>query len=280
MNPRKWPQANSIDATIVPLLSSQKSGTVLRCYRDVMTLQFAEHEVIHLVHPRLGNGPKRVVLNPYPFGPFITFKPGIRVKVHAAQLLIEPDVEIDLTQASVWQPKPLIKVEKEVAAFRQYLAYRSLQLKPLLVDPLRYEIASCQKKIQTFLSQPQFEHLSTILGLGSGSTPLGDDAMLGYILAQRFFGQDTSAIESWIHANQHLTTPLSVEMLTEALHGEYSEVFIEWLTSVQQQTSERLDLSIAQLGGNSGAMILNSFYATALFQLKEMHHANLFTYTR
>lgn len=279
MSVRNQLQVNSIDSKYVSLLLKQRGGVVLRRYQSVVTLKLDDQLEIHIVDQSIGNGPRRLVLNPLPHHSFITFSEGLRVKLKPYQIEFSHGVIVDWSNAKVWQPKPIQKQQHLTRGFLKYLQTRATVMEQTIANPFATEIEFVKKKIVQFLESPNLENINAIIGLGSGSTPIGDDAVLGYILARRFFGQSLTLLHPWMNQSPG-TTPLSIEMLRDAYLGEYSELFINWLTSLQKETNQEIDMKIAQLGGNSGAMILKSFYSFSIQILKENQNEYLSTYTR
>jgi hypothetical protein len=276
---RKLRRANSVDQQLIPHLSHPKGGIIVRLYRDVITLQLGDTYICHLVSPSIGNGPHRIVLNTDDLDAFITFPSGMRVQVKDRQLIFQDDMKVDCQQAKLWLQPPRKVNHMSRAWLNQSFEKRLIRLQSQFPWQLE-EHRLVQEKIQLFLTQPNATHGSDIIGLGSGSTPLGDDAIFGYILSKRFLGLDDAlGKDIWIHQHRLKTTPLSSEMLDDALHGAYSETFILWLMQIIQSDNLQVDDSIAQLGGNSGKMTLHSFYTHTCRYLKEATHENIPTYS-
>jgi hypothetical protein len=76
------------------------------------------------------------------------------------------------------------------------------------------------------------------------------------------------------------TTLVSQEMLSDVYQGLYSEIFTDWLYQLIHQPKLGIDDSILKLGGNSGAMILYSFYHFTIASLKEESYEHVFAYSR
>lgn len=145
---------------------------------------------------------------------------------------------------------------------------------------MREEHALIQVKLRKFFLDPNPKTLSTILGLGSGSTPIGDDAIFGYILSQRFLGKSLTWIDPFVVHRFSQTTLLSQEMLLDVYQGNYSQQFMDWIDTLIHDPSQDHDDPVRGLGGHSGFMILSSFYHFTIQSLKEEPYEFIFTYSR
>lgn len=271
-------QANSLDLISSHLLQTQKVGTIIRAYQQMVTIQTLDGNHLHIVNPTLGNGPRRIVLNPYPEAVFHTFYPGMRVELSPTMVMIEARNSIDLHDTEVWTMPVVEKIKlirKELLFFLEQL-FQNTQLDQAILG----EHTLTQQKLHQFFRQPSLNSITNIIGLGSGSTPLGDDALCGYILSKRFLGKSPTLIHPFVNQHFSQTTAVSQEMLLDVYHGSYSQVFIDWLRHLIHQPKLGIDQSIRGLGGHSGAMILSSFYHFTLTSLKEETYEHVFAYSR
>ena len=278
MSVRKSLLVNSLDTISSHLLQTQKVGTVLRSYRHMVTIQTNDGDHLHIVNPTLGNGPRRIVLDPYPDEVFITLYPGMRVALSPTHLLINDTYKIHLRDTVVWTLPLVEKVKLRRYHFLMYLEKCIQHVHPehALVD----EHSLTKEKVKQFFSKPSFHTIANILGLGSGSTPIGDDALCGYILSQRLLGKSPTFIHRFATEQFSQTTLVSQEMLNDVYQGLYSEVFIDWIKQLIHRPKLGIDESIQSLGGNSGAMILYSFYHFTIASLKEEPYEHVFAYSR
>ena len=271
-------QANSLDPISSHLLHTQKMGTVLRAYRQMVTLETEDHHLLHLVQSQVGNGPRRIVLSPDANDFLVYFYPGMQIELYPQALYLQPSCELNLRDAVIWQMPVLEKIKLLRNEFLSYLhqAYASIDMTSSLAN----EHPIIQKKLNQFFIKPTLETILQILGLGSGSTPIGDDALCGYILSQRFLGQSPKLIHSLVANHLSQTTPVSQEMLRDVYHGQYSQIFIDWLKQLIHHPRLDIDQPIRGLGGQSGKMILASFYHFTIQSLKEGTYEHLFAYSR
>jgi hypothetical protein len=279
MKKRKSLQANSLDVMSTHLLADQKVGVVSRVFKEVVTVDFAQTERVHFVLDKVGNGPRRVVLDAS-ISAFEEIEVGQPVSVTAIHTVELDSQVIDAREATLWEQGQWQEINIPKAVLLTYLTKRSLNLKILNIDPFIHEQSLVQQTIQQFIDAPTENNLEQIIGLGSGSTPLGDDALLGWILANHMLGIKLDNLAKQIlPILKKATTPLSAEVLKDALDKNYSEVFIRWFQGLIALNTTTADETILGLGGNSGAMILTSFYQTMLKKIKEASYANISTYT-
>ncbi len=271
-------QASSLDAISSHLLHTQKVGTVLRAYHQMVTLQTEDHHLLHLVQSQLGNGPRRIVLSPDADEVLITFCPGMTIELNPKALHIQPNEILILADAVLWHMPILEKIKLLRNNFLSYLhqVYATLDLSSIIAT----EHPIIQTKLKLFFQKPTLESIAQILGLGSGSTPIGDDALCGYILSQRFLGKSPTYIHAFVSDHFPQTTLVSQEMLTDVYHGRYSQVFLDWLQQLIHQPRFEIDKNIRELGGHSGKMILSSFYYFTIQSLKEGTYEHVFAYSR
>lgn len=280
MSVRKRLQASSLDAISSHLLLTHQVGVVLRFYQHVITIRFPGDFLLHLVSPVIHNGPRRIVIDPFPDFLVKSMVLGMRVTISKTDILLGDLYVINLKNSHLWTMPPMQKLSQHRQTLLSYIQSRFDLFHQDFPNPLMNELAQVRKKISTFLTQPEPYPLLDLIGLGSGSTPLGDDAILGYLLSQRFVGKPLTKFHHFIQSKTLQTTDLSKEMLLDAYLGNYSEPFLDWLISMQKGNQEELDATIVNLGGNSGWMILESFYQHTIRHLKEDNHEFIFTYTR
>ncbi len=269
-------RASSFDIQSTQLLQKQKLGRVLRTYTHTLTLQFSSSAIVHLVQAHIGDGPKRIVLDKHMSTPFRNDLTDTSVLVQWNEkniLLGRDDMIIDFHDAYLWE-KPLPKHHiVAISSIHHWISHHFDSNQFSFDEPFMV-----LRRIHTFIGQPTADKAFSILGLGGGSTPLGDDAILGVVLAQRFLGIPSTLNLMKPYLDQK-TTALSSEMLLDALEGNYSALFIRWLQGISSSQSKVLESDIDALGGSSGKMIRYSFYTYINHYLKEYTHENISTYS-
>ena len=264
--------ALSVDASLIDRFKKPSLGRIIRVFPHAVSILFAPSTIIHLLPPSVGNGPNRVILPTHAFGTSLN---GMRTWVNNNQLYIHSTLMIDFGSSPSW--------------FAPAMDYRFV-LRQQLLQTMEHRYPSphvwfqhddhprVQDRIEQFLRHPYASQAQAILGLGSGSTPMGDDALVGAMLAWRLFNLPIPFSKLRLHWRKQ-TTALSYEMLEDTLVGRYSDLFIRWMKSLVNHNDENVENLIAQLGGNSGKMIRHSFYHIAMQWMKENVHENILTYS-
>lgn len=95
----------------------------------------------------------------------------------------------------------------------------------------------------------------TILGLGDGLTPLGDDLLSGWLGVHRAFGRATPDVDALLETARSRTTLLSATLLDCARHGEVVPEFAGWLRSLGSSGESTRVRALHRIGGSSGAAL-------------------------
>ncbi len=123
-------------------------------------------------------------------------------------------------------------------------------------DPwLKYQF----DKIDIFLSSPGLPSALSILGLGMGLTPLGDDILTGYILGLNTVGKTLPWIPQLVMDAQKKTNKLSAQNLSDTYERYYPDLFIDMLEGLLIEHDIEKAKSVLNLGATSGAGILTGF---------------------
>jgi hypothetical protein len=123
-------------------------------------------------------------------------------------------------------------------------------------DPwLKYQF----DKIDIFLSSPGLPSALSILGLGMGLTPLGDDILTGYILGLNTVGKTLPWIPQLILDAKRKTNKLSAQNLSDTYERYYPDLFIDMLEGLLIEHDIEKAKSVLNLGATSGAGILTGF---------------------
>lgn len=120
--------------------------------------------------------------------------------------------------------------------------------------------------------------VQSLIGLGQGLTPSGDDMLLGYIAVYNHLGEDAALRETLHEAVLHnldRTTDLSAQILRDALCGHYHEYVQSLVAALCSDEAERLDVllpRLLQLGARSGGDMACGM-AAALRAIREHREA-------
>ena len=229
--------------------------------------------------------------------PLENIQPGREAKLSLRRIIFPEDkIQIDLNRANVWHsPPPIIKADintKELEIIIQdalHLAKENPYL-PLLEgilpgnQVLLPELAGFDTCFNPFLNRLEegnpdqaVNHLSGLIGLGPGLTPLGDDFLLGVILTLNRWQVSLVPEYNLKKLNQELlkstgekTTTLSASLLACAVEGIADERLLRVLDSIfSEEESKPGDLEKLLLWGNSsGIAVLAGMIAvlTRLFR--------------
>jgi hypothetical protein len=115
------------------------------------------------------------------------------------------------------------------------------------------------EKIDVFLNSPGLPSALSILGLGMGLTPLGDDILTGYILGLNSVGKSLPWIPILILEANKKTSRLSAQNLKDTYERYYPKAFIDMLEGLFINHDVNKAKSILNLGATSGAGILTGF---------------------
>lgn len=123
-------------------------------------------------------------------------------------------------------------------------------------DPvLKYQF----DKINNFLSHQTHENAKSILGLGMGLTPLGDDILTGYVLAHRAIDKNILWINQIIEEASIKTSKLSYQNLVDTNLKYYPDSYIQLVEDFFNHRSIESAKAILKHGATSGAGILTGF---------------------
>ncbi|MCD4684733.1 MAG: DUF2877 domain-containing protein [Anaerolineae bacterium] len=261
---------------------------MLHVFPRACNLIAADDMVIAVVAPDIGNGPFNVVVPPVNFTQHIT--PTDAVRVHDVRLHIGP-LEIDLTDAAVWNPCPdwaqlrrqrdrvLAQVGVLEAVLRDYAPANSLA--HLIVDlsapqsALEVQVLRAAEQqwygftqgLRTLDHKMCLSSAAKMAGLGSGLTPAGDDWLLGCALAAQIAFSSPAAANMILHAVQCAaahTSPLSAAWLRAAVDGACSRhwhVLFDRCARASEGDVYHAARDVLRQGHSSGADALGGFLA-------------------
>lgn len=115
------------------------------------------------------------------------------------------------------------------------------------------------EKIDIFLNSPGFPSSLSILGLGMGLTPLGDDVLTGFILGLNTVGKTLPWIEKLVMEAKKKTSRLSAQNLKDTYDRFYPDMMIEMIESIMVRHDVNGMMPVLKLGATSGAGIILGF---------------------
>jgi len=114
-------------------------------------------------------------------------------------------------------------------------------------------------KIYRFLKTDTCENAQQLVGLGMGSTPLGDDVLLGYFIAKGSLDKLPLWTKSLIDGASEKTTPISYHSFLEAYDRTYTEHIYHMLYDFYMNQESHTLKEWMHYGDTSGVGILAGF---------------------
>ncbi len=240
------------------------SARVLAVFDRVCDLVTPEGKVIALVTPDVGDGPLNIVVGAWSPTWFCHFGPNLQID----------DMQIDLSQATVWEPRP------DWSALRDRLDPITGRL-PALYEMARRHVqvawaGTSPTPIQITLPKPMPEGwngdldklrngAAQLAGLGRGLTPAGDDFLCGVMLwAWLAHPAPDEFCRAIAETATPRTTTLSAAFLRSAARGECPAAWHQLLAALASGSEQALDAATRQVlahGATSGADMLAGFLA-------------------
>ncbi len=190
--------------------------------------------------------------------------PGKKIVIDQDKMLIG-ELEFEINKESINNFEPYSKIYKINTGFIDVLR----KLKKMLKEEHNQNLFSYNKndallkyqfeKIDVFLNSPGLPSALSILGLGMGLTPLGDDILTGFILGLNSVGKSLPWIPALIKEASKKTSKLSAQNLKDTYERYYPQVFIDMLDGLFLDYDVEKAKTILNLGATSGAGILTGF---------------------
>lgn len=254
----------SIDICALNKLLSQKYQ-VHSIFKNVVNLSFENH-IITIVNNSLCMGPNRILLNDNLDFSNLGLKIGSKVIVLNKSIILE-NMILHYEDNNLWiyQDIDLVKTDLEKVKIVVDEMYD-------IIDKLncinafnyhRYILSSSERyqfeKINTFLSLPNLSNMKGIVGLGYGLTPLGDDVLVGYMLARNCLKKDLDFNLQVLDTALKQTNIISYNILKDTCNQLYSDDFktLVWDTFVNYELKSYR--KIMNYGVSSGIGILSGF---------------------
>lgn len=258
-------------------------GQVLAVFEHACHLIDHESDVVALVTPHIGDGPLNIVVDGTA-GLFSRIEPGMPVTLRSDQL-VATGLQVDLRQASVWEPRPnwgALRARRAAIESRLPLL-RTLCLRhapagsllalvgaPRTADALVEATSSTAEKAAAVLREgwegdPDRlrEGTARLAGLGSGLTPSGDDFLAGAMLWAWLAHPAPDSVCCTIgQVAAPRTTALSTALLRATARGECSTPWHRLLVALSEGPDARIAAAVREVlahGATSGADTLSGF---------------------
>lgn len=276
--------AQSISRPAKELLHTRQ--TVVRvwtAFHHACNLITAQGDIIALVTPQIGDGPRNIVLND---APDFSAMARANTEVVSSQDRLRLDgLKVDLTHATVWEPCPnwdaLRAWHATIVAALPFLHTLCAQHPPnSIFAPLlgirttnnRFTNAAWHR-IQSALPHldagwekggPQLQQAGRELaGLGNGSTPAGDDFMAGAMLwAWLAHPAPDDFCANLVQAAAPRTSILAAAFLRAAARGQCNAAWHTLLDALAQNNQSKIKTTFEQIachGATSGMDMLVGF---------------------
>ena len=251
----------SIDQQIYGLIK-MNGASVQGIYKS--TIHLSLNDSIITVGARVGRGKHHILIdNPVDFYNLdITVKTEVK---SSDQGLMIGSLLLNIVHGSLNLFYPYSKVYR--IDLKTFEALK--ELKSMIAEQHHLNLFSFQKddpwlkyqfeKIDIFLNSPGLPSALSILGLGMGLTPLGDDVLTGYILGLNTVGKSLPWIPQLIIDSKKKTNKLSAQNLLDTYERHYPDIFIDMLEGLFIAHDLEKAKSILNLGATSGAGILTGF---------------------
>jgi len=197
----------------------------------------------------------------------------VRMELNQSQLRVGK-AAVDLSQATVhtlriksWTEDEIARVQDRIPLVKALLA-KELAQRPR--DPFHREIDATLKR---WRQRGNTDDLLGLIGLGTGSTPSGDDLIVGMLAAFAALGRTTLARFLQTTKIRQKTHSASAQMIEAAMDSAFSHSLLDLANQLGQGTSTREQIqqcieAVASQGATSGAAMLSGFDAALATQFK------------
>jgi hypothetical protein len=252
----------SIDASILQEIS--KNGAIIYgVYASTMHVM-VNKKIITIGH-HVGHGKHHMVIEDQISFNTIDFKVGDVFIYRHEGVISHPlfDMKIDESKIKAYDPY-VMTYRMNSASYQTFKELKAYVETHHAENFYRYQKDNPWLKFQfdqigVFLAAPGLPSGLSILGLGMGLTPLGDDILTGFILGLNTVGKTLPWIESLVSEAQKKTSKLSAQNLEDTFLRLYPEIFIQMIEDLFIHNNIEGAKSILKLGSTSGAGILTGF---------------------
>jgi len=253
------------------LMDAAEDGTVIAVFARSLYLRDRSNRIACFGGPGLGAGPVNALCTAWPDEPAVMG--GTAARWRAGVLALGDGVEFEAASAAPWRPATPQAWRDETLS-RALVRLAAMPARglgaaiPTLVSqaPLpsgdRFQMAAFQGllALSLWLRNPAVEPpplIATLIGLGPGLTPAGDDVLGGALVALRALGRGHTAdrLAAWTLARARgATSDISFAHLAAAAEGEGAAALHDALVALAGD-SEALSETVARLdriGHSSG----------------------------
>lgn len=293
------PQENALPASLLSALNQHPatSGRITAVYDRAFYIDAGDGRFLCIGTPEIGNGPITAIATGLDEGDWraVGISVGQAVKFEASGITIADVLRLDVASALRWQPRPWptpivpATLARSIADLHEHLSHRAAppnnspvrQAKraadrgvprdslsraverratlaiSTLADWLEYHVNGSAE-----LDDAGRDAVASLIGLGQGLTPSGDDLISGLLMALHATGCTESAttLAAFVRAtSMDATNPLSRWLLEAAIAGHPSEAMRQMLEALLTGDKAALPAAYARLqsiGHTSGIDML------------------------
>jgi hypothetical protein len=247
-------------------------------FRRVINIESSQ-QLFSVVTPEIGRMANYVVISNIESEDFLSLdiSPKVNCEIVNSNLVLNNKLSIDLSKALVWEGKidkgfrwkeeELNKENLQAlnAALRIYAAENSAYRKIYdLEEP--YLINATENLCSLASKDNAASSVKSLIGLGAGLTPMGDDLLTGFLSAVSSCKEDISVIEALkknILENLCMTNSISSSMLLNAIDCIYHDYIQNLVYAVACEETDRVFLcakKLLKIGATSGTDLATGIY--------------------
>jgi len=149
------------------------------------------------------------------------------------------------------------------------------------LSPLDKELKKCLLKgLASLWCGDQKNFVKNVKGRGPGSTPSGDDFLLGYLIALSWlieaWGEDLHSQRELVYQTALRENPITNTFLAQAYNYELDKTWADYLNSLAVNKINRIEgdfQKLAELGHTSGEDMLSGFWVGFLWNWSDVFGA-------
>jgi len=275
-----------ITPAAIEWLDQTQAARVLNAFGNSVNLINSTDMILSIVKSHLERGPFTIMINSLPSFERDSNEPLANISAHSKVNITKGrlnigSLNVDYSNAELWNPRPNWKnvidtyLDAHLALLRSLLVQQgSAESLVVMIDgayahEYQRQIALVWPVLRDGLSRQNIDQLRigaiSIMGLGPGLTPAGDDFLLGVVLslwASFPSGAKMPLADVIISSAATRTTNLSAAWLKAAARGEASESWhslIRALNHPEKAPVLRASHKIIRSGHTSGADALTGF---------------------
>jgi hypothetical protein len=261
-------------------------GTVHSLFKRVLNIRCLDSEVLYTIACRdIDNGPNTLILD---IENLLVYPIELKETVHSAanQLVIGSSMKLTINGAKGWKcslpkyPSDDSKLRANLPIMKQYLDEFGQSGGMISTDDpqssFQEEVSRLlQERSTAFLSELKAGRMEkaiqtarSLIGLGPGLTPSGDDFLLGLLAVINLQGNPLHAYSSWcqeiLRGASQWTNEISLAALNQAASGQVRESITKLIDALTYRTPDQVIAGLSEvlnIGSSSGTDISMGIYS-------------------